>query len=302
MGRVSPWGGPAAETEMARLNRELVDASRQAGMAEVATGVLHNVGNVLNSVNVSAALVVEQLRKSKTASLVKAVELLRAHKADVGEFLANDPKGRQLPAFFEALSEQLTREQAVLTQETQVLQQNIEHIKQIVAMQQSYAKVSGARESLAPHELVEDALRMESAGLTRHQIEVVRQFDSVPRVLVDRHVVLQILINLVRNARQALDHRTPGRRLTLRIARGGGCVQVEVGDNGAGIAPENLTRIFRHGFTTKQSGHGFGLHSGANAAKEMGGSLNVRSDGPGTGATFILELPETDNASEEQAA
>ena len=131
-----------------------------------------------------------------------------------------------------------------------------------------------------------------STALARHQIEVVCQFDPIPPIMVDRHLMLQILVNLINNAKQALDARPEGRRLTLRIASSeGGRVRVEVEDNGTGIARENLTRIFQHGFTTKKTGHGFGLHSGANTAREMGGSLPVHSDGPGTGATFILELP-----------
>ena len=281
-----------AEAELARLHAELVTASRQAGMAEVATGVLHNVGNVLNSVNVSATLVVEQLRRSKTASLEKVMELVGEHQADVGAFLTRDPQGRQLPAFLIKLSKHLAQERTALVQEMEGLTKNIEHIKRIVAMQQAYAKVSGAQEHLPPHEVVEDALRMSSTALVRHQIEVVREFEPVPLVLVDRHKVLQILVNLVGNAKQALDARPEGRRLTLRIARGNGDrVRVEVTDNGTGIPKENLTRIFQHGFTTKKTGHGFGLHSGANAAKEMGGSLTASSEGTGHGATFVLELP-----------
>ena len=62
-------------------------------------------------------------------------------------------------------------------------------------------------------------------------------------------------------------------------------------DNGIGIPADNLTRIFGHGFTTRKEGHGFGLHSGALAAKELGGALTVESDGPGKGATFTLEFP-----------
>jgi signal transduction histidine kinase len=287
------------ERELADSTRRLVDASRQAGMAEVATGVLHNVGNVLNSVNVSASLVVDQLQKSKTASLAKVVDLFRAHKDDLGAFLTSDPQGKQVPAFMEALSEQLAREQAALSREALALQQNIDHIKQIVAMQQSYAKVSGALEILAPHELVEDALRMSSTALERHRIEVVRQFDAVPPVLVDRHKVLQILVNLISNAKHALDQRAEGRRLILLIShREDGRVRVEVTDNGEGIAPENLTKIFQHGFTTKKTGHGFGLHSGANAAREMGGSLTARSDGTGAGASFALDLPLGKNATQ----
>ncbi len=293
----------ATESEMARLHRELVDTSRQAGMAEVATGVLHNVGNVLNSVNVSANLIVEQVRKSKTASLAKAAQLLREHKGDLGQFLSHDPKGKQLPPFIEAISEQLVREQGALAMEVQALQTNIEHIKQIVAMQQSYAKVSGAREILPVHELVEDALRMNSSSLTRHQIDLVREFADVPAVLVDRHKVLQILVNLISNGQQAMEPRPEGRRLVLRIALSGGDrVRVEVADNGMGIPPENLVRIFNHGFTTKQTGHGFGLHSCANAAKELGGSLTVQSAGSGLGATFTLALPITEKRALSPAA
>jgi PAS domain S-box-containing protein len=280
-----------AEKEMQQLNRKLRDASREAGMAEVATGVLHNVGNVLNSVNVSSNLIFEQVRRSKVSSLAKGVQMLRDNKSNLGEFLSSDTKGKQLPEFFEAISDHLTREQTSLVQEMKGLQQNIEHIKQIVAMQQSYAKVSGVLEDLPVHELVEDAVRMSSAALARHQITLVREFDKVPKVLVDRHKVLQILVNLVSNAKHALDSRAEGRKLTLRIAPGEGqAVRVEVSDNGMGITKENLRRLFNHGFTTKKDGHGFGLHSGAIAAKEMGGSLTVYSDGPGLGATFRLEF------------
>jgi PAS domain S-box-containing protein len=292
-----------AAEQITRMQRELVDASRLAGMADVATGVLHNVGNVLNSVNVSANMVLEQIRKSKTSSLAKAMELFKSHRGDLGTFLSADPRGRQLPDFLEAISTQLLREQVLLNRETQGLQKNIEHIKQIVAMQQSYAKVTGAREPLQVHELVDDALRMASTSLVRHHIEIVREFEPAPPVLVDRHLVLQILVNLITNAKQALDHRDEFRTLVLRVTHPAGTrVRVEVTDNGMGIPSENLARIFNHGFTTKKSGHGFGLHSGANAAREMGGALYARSEGPGTGATFVLELPTEPQRAEVKVA
>jgi len=281
-----------AEVEHQRLNQELITASRYAGMAEVATGVLHNVGNVLNSVNVSVGLLADQLSKSKTPSLTRAVEMLRNHRGSLAEFLTNDPKGKQLPDFLEVVAEQLARQQAAFVREVQGLQRNIEHIKEIVAVQQSYAKVTGAREKLFVHDLVEHALRMASASLAHREIEFVREFAMVPPVLADRHLVLQILVNLITNAKQAMDPRTEGRRLVLRTRLSeAGRVWVEVEDNGIGISRENLAKIFNHGFTTKKGGHGFGLHTSANAAKEMGGGLFVRSDGPGKGATFTLELP-----------
>ncbi len=281
-----------AEAKMVRMNQEFAKLSRSAGMAEVATSVLHNVGNVLNSVNVSANLIDDQLRRSKTIFLSKAAKLLNEHKDHLADYLVNDPKGKKLPTFIESLADQIMQEQDLLAAEAHSLQQNVEHIKQIVAMQQSHATIAGVSEILLVSELVEEALKMVSSGLARHRIEIIREFEAVLPILADRHKVLQILINLIGNAKHALEHRADGRRLSIRILGSQATlVRVEVQDNGLGVPLENLSRIFNHGFTTKASGHGFGLHSGANAAKEMGGSLQVRSDGLGTGATFILELP-----------
>ena len=278
--------------KLKRVHRQLLETSRQAGMAEAATGVLHNVGNVLNSVNVSATVVADKVKKSRSASLAKVVALLREHEADLGAFLTADPKGKQVPAFLGALAEHLGTEQTELLQEITSLRKNIQHIKDVVGMQQTYAKVSGVTETLDVGELLEDTLRMSASSLQRHDVEVVREFAEVPPVTVDKHKLLQILVNLVRNAKQACDEsgRTD-KKLTLRVAAAAGHVRISVTDNGVGIPAENLNRIFNHGFTTKKDGHGFGLHSAANAAKEMGGRLSVHSDGPGLGTTFTIELP-----------
>ena len=283
-----------AEAESAELNRSLVETSRMAGMAEVATSVLHNVGNVLNSVNVSATLISDRVRTSKGPSLTRVCGLMRDHAADLGTYLTADPKGKQVPSFLDTLAEHLTTDQTAIQQELASLTKNIEHIKDIVSMQQSYAKVSGVVENLTPAELVEDALRMNLGSFEKHAIAVVRDLAAdLPRVCVDKHKTLQILINLVRNAKHACDDSSrTDKRITLRaVSDGSGSVKISVTDNGVGIPPENLTRIFNHGFTTKKDGHGFGLHSGANAAREIGGRLSVASDGLGCGATFTLELP-----------
>ncbi len=283
----------AAEARLEDAHRQLLESSRLAGMAEVATSVLHNVGNVLNSVNISSSLVAEKVRHSKAANLAKVVALMQEHAADLPGFFAHDPKGRQLPAYLGTLAERLAGEQKEMLQELALLGKNIEHIKEIVAMQQSYARVSGVLESLSVVDLAEDALRMNAGAMERHQVRLVREYGEVPPILVDKHKVLQILVNLIRNAKYALDEKNSGdKQITLRVGmNGNGMVKVSVADNGVGIPRENLTRIFEHGFTTRREGHGFGLHSGALAAREMGGSLHVHSDGHGQGATFTLELP-----------
>jgi C4-dicarboxylate-specific signal transduction histidine kinase len=283
----------SSQRELEAMQQKLIETSRQAGMAEVATGVLHNVGNVLNSVNVSATVLQEQLRASKLSSLLMTADLLRERSADLMEFLSTDPKGKAILPFIIKLAAHLAREQETLLKELFTLAKNIEHIKEIVAMQQSYARVSGVMEFLPPAQLVEDALRMSESSLIRHRVQIIRDFAPVPDVAIDKHKVLQILVNLISNAKHALAHAAADdKQLHITIAATEpGRVKIIVRDNGAGIPPENLTRVFRHGFTTKKQGHGFGLHSGALAAKEMGGSLRVDSAGLGKGAEFTLELP-----------
>jgi PAS domain S-box-containing protein len=281
-----------SEAALVKAHKELVEVSRQAGMAEVATGVLHNVGNVLNSVNVSTTLIAEQAKKSKVANLAKVVALMEEHAADLGGFITNDPKGKQLPGYLAQLASHLAAEQATLLKEMDQLRKNIEHITDIVAMQQSYAKVSGVTETLQVSDLVEDALRMNASALARHEVQVVREFGEVPPVTIDKHKVLQVLVNLIRNAKYACgDSGRLDKQMTVRVANGEGRLKIAIIDNGVGIPAENLIRIFNHGFTTRKDGHGFGLHSGSLAAKQLGGELRAQSDGVGHGATFTLELP-----------
>ena len=282
-----------AEEALRYSQQKLLETSRLAGMAEVATGVLHNVGNVLNSVNVSAGLVVEKLRRSKVSKLGKAAALLTERNGDLGDYLANDPSGQKLPGYLTKLSQYLVEENTQLLSEVDLLARNIEHIKEVVAVQQSYAKVSGVFENLQAAELVEDSIAMNIGAFERHGVTLERRFSPSPAVRVDRHRVLQILINLLRNAKYALDDvQRIDKRITVSIAPvGEKSVHVVVKDNGIGISPENLALVFSHGFTTRENGHGFGLHSGALAAQEMGGSLRAESLGVRRGATFTLELP-----------
>ena len=283
-----------AQAETERLQAQLLETSRLAGMAEIATNVLHNVGNVLNSVNVSTGLIVESVKKSRSANLSRVVLLLQEHAHDLGEFITNDSRGKHVPAHLAQLAEHLQAEQEANVREIELLRRNVEHIKGIVAIQQNNAAFGGVKELVNVADLVEDSLRMNESALSRHQVEVVREFEPVPTLNVEKHKLLQILVNLLRNAKHACLHsERADKRLAIRVANGAGRIRISVIDNGVGIPPENLTRIFNHGFTTRKDGHGFGLHSSALAAQEMGGSLTVHSNGAGLGATFTLELPCT---------
>jgi PAS domain S-box-containing protein len=282
-----------AESQLESAHQRLVETSRLAGMAEVATDVLHNVGNVLNSVNVSCSLTMDRIRSSKMSSLSKVANLLQEHRSNLGEFFTTNPRGQQIPEYLNALAEHLRSDQALHLTELEQLLRHIDHIKQIVAMQQSYAKVAGVKEKISPNQLVEDALQINAAALVRHDVIVRREFQPTPLINTEKHKVLQILVNLIRNAKYAMDEAKPADKvMTIRVGTDeNGSVRIDVIDNGIGIPKENLTRIFGHGFTTRQNGHGFGLHSSALAVRELGGSILAHSDGTGTGATFTLLLP-----------
>jgi PAS domain S-box-containing protein len=283
-----------AETRMAELHRNLLDVSRQAGMAEVATGVLHNVGNTLNSVNVSAGLVTERLRGSRVVGLVKATQLVEEHAASLSSFLSEDVRGRQLPSYLVAVSRQLLQEREALLAEMKALNESVEHMKAVVSMQQGHARQAGLMEQVPVAQLLDDAMKLHTLSFEKHGIPVRREYAEVPPVMTDRHKLLQIVFNLLGNARQALLESGRGdKQLTLRVRRVDGRerLRIEVEDNGVGIAPQHLDRMFTQGFTTKKDGHGFGLHISALAAADMGGALTCASAGPGKGATFILELP-----------
>jgi signal transduction histidine kinase len=283
------------------LHNELLAMTRTAGMAEIATGVLHNVGNVLNSLNVSVAMISDHVRGSRVVGLSRSIELVDSFPGGLPAFLRTE-KGKVLPTYLSTVTKRLAEENARVLDELDSVNRNVEHIKNIVAMQQSYARPSGLREPVALAELIDDALHMGESPLARHGIEVITDYDGELAVVTDRHKLLQIMINLISNARHALHERElPPQQLTVRVRATDSDLTITVSDTGVGIPAENLDKIFRHGFTTKPGGHGFGLHASANAARELGGRLHATSEGAGRGATFTLELPRfTDEGFHDQ--
>ncbi len=262
-------------------------------MAEIAINVLHNVGNVLTSVHSSAQLARERLARIRCEYVGRVASMLQAHRDDLASFLTRDEHGRHLIPFLETLGQSLVEERQDILVLLDDVSRYTTHIGDIVKVQQNYARTPRMDEPVSLSELVDDALRIDSAGLARHQVKVEKHLASLPPVLTDKHKTLMILVNLISNAMHALESVPPDeRRLTVRVETPiAGRFRLEVRDNGVGIAPELLTRIFQYGFSTREEGHGFGLHSSALAAQALGGSLTAQSDGPGRGATFTLELP-----------
>ncbi|MDH5493316.1 MAG: ATP-binding protein [Myxococcales bacterium] len=275
------------------------DTARASGMAEIATGVLHNVGNVVNSMNVSVALTREKTERTAVDLLERLVMLLQAHDGDASaraRFLTEDPRGKQVWPCLNAIAKRLRKEQASLHEELESLQEHVDHISAIVGSQQEYARSVPVLEETPLAPVLDKAILLSGASPSSKGIHIERSYDDERIVRVDVHKLMQILVNLLTNARHAVAGNAPGdRRIEVRIEPDAhASIAISVSDNGGGIAPGHLARLFDHGFTTKADGHGFGLHISATTAAELGGRLSARSEGVGEGATFQLSLPASD--------
>lgn len=281
-----------AAEQAKQMQDALLVMSRTAGMAEVATNVLHNVGNVLNSLNVSVTVIGDQLRDSKVKSLARSLDAVDG-AGGLADFLATE-KGKLLPRYLSSLSVRLAEENTQVLAELASVASNVDHIKTIIATQQSYAHTSDLTEMVKITDVIDDALRMSEVSFSRHGIEVVKDYDDNVMIETDRHRLLEILINVISNARHALkDATTDERVLAIHLRRVEQGVSITISDTGVGIPAANLGRVFQHGFTTKPSGHGFGLHACANTTQQLGGSITATSAGAGRGAEFTICLPLT---------
>ena len=281
-----------AEAALERSHAELLEASRRAGMAEVATEVLHNVANVLTSVTLASTLLDEGAANSKSGNLQTLVAILDQHKSDLGAFLIDDPVGKLMPSFLGAPVRATGRRALRRPGRPRLpLRRSVEHLIAIVTAQQRLGKAESGLRKVAVADFVTDALSLGSIAL-HPGVRIVKEIEPGLTATVDVHRALQVLVNLIRNAIQACENSENGEQMVIvRASTAGRLLRIAVIDNGGGIDPAILGRIFTYGFTTKKEGHGFGLHSSLLAARVLGGELFVHSDGPGRGSSFTLELP-----------
>ena len=278
----------------------LLAYARQAGMAEVSSSVLHNVGNVLNPINVTATIITDMINKSKISNLSNVAKLIESHKDNLAQFIGEDPKGQELMTYISLLADYWNKERVILLKELEGLTSNVQHIKDVIRMQQSLTGISGLKESVLLQDLLDDAIKINTADISNindindiNDIKIKREYTDMGRVLIDKPKLMQILVNLLQNAKEScLGYKKSDNEIIIRSKLDADKhINIEIVDTGEGIHSENITKIFSYGFTTKKNGHGVGLHASAISVKEMGGSIIARSDGIGKGAMFTLTLP-----------
>ncbi|MCA9193136.1 MAG: PAS domain S-box protein [Planctomycetales bacterium] len=291
------------EQENALSQKQAIESANLAGKAEVATSVLHNVGNVLTSLNIIVATHHDRIRDLRTSGLQKTVDLIKSQGCNLATFLADDKRGKQVPVYLEHLAQHFSSEHVALLEDVAELSNCVEHATQIVSAQQQYARTQPMVQHWAVDTVIEASIAVASASLARHRVDIQRFYHSHPIVDVDRSKLMQVLVNILNNGKDAVKDNEPNqRRIVVEVESLDEEVVISISDNGIGVDPENLSRIFSQGFTTKKEGHGFGLHYSALAIKEMKGEVSLESEGLGKGATFVVRLPLVHDDSEVQYA
>lgn len=272
------------------IQKQLVTAAQQAGMCQVATSVLHNVGNLLNSVNISCTFLLEGLKESEMNVLKKLKHLLEQNKDNLSCFLSEDPKGKKIPEFIIALSDQWENEKEKLSNEAKLLSEYINNIKSIIKMQQSMGAALSVIELVSFNQILTDVLGMQKRNLSIKGIKLIEKLNEIPPSQLDKARISQILVNLINNSIEAME-KSDYKELMITSELKDGRIVLSLKDTGIGICPEDKQNIFSFGFTTKKEGHGFGLHSAINTVREMGGDLQFDSEGVNKGSTFELTIP-----------
>ncbi|MDJ0834995.1 MAG: two-component regulator propeller domain-containing protein [Acidobacteriota bacterium] len=261
------------------------------GKAEFATTILHNIGNILNSLRISCDQGERTLRGTKLKQILRAMEMLKKNQ-DQPDYLTEDPRGKLLPEYLLTAGSILSEEQQEVLTEFEEMSEKINLMKDIIETQQAHAKLSLMDEGQELNLIVENALKVQDEALERRHITLKTILGDVSLIKVQKTQLMHIIINLLKNAAEAMETvMDRDRVLTVETRQNGKTVQLVIRDTGVGIAAEHLKKMFSYGFTTKESGHGFGLHFCWRAMKEMGGTITVESEGRDMGAEFVMTFP-----------
>ncbi len=285
------------EFDIASLNQQILSSAKAAGVAEIVTTVLHNIGNILTSMTVSSNLLIESYMSTNYQLFADICKLFNEHESDLAEYLKHDQKGMLLPAMLNALSEDMLSRYYTTKEELAIINDGIKNIKEILLTQQEFAIVGGASEHLDLKDVMENTLKIFSMLICKDSITLTQEYNDILKVWVDKAKLIHVLLNVLKNARESLmfgesNQTTKTINISIQASKNQqGMAEILISDNGAGIRSEDLKKLFNYGFTTKKTGHGFGLHSCALYISELGGMISVSSPGPGKGATFTILIP-----------
>ena len=278
------------EDENQKLQCQVTEAAKHAASVAMTHSALENVADALTTANVMTGLVLNRVKSFAPTRIEQAGALIEQHVDDLAAFVRHDEQGRHLPAYLKSLASRISRENNLLKEEIGRLQTGIVAARDLVERQKDHTRLAQFLEPVQLNDILRDALLAVPMG---DDVQVVEAMDNaLPKVHADRRKLMQVMVNLLSNARHAL--RVSGKTaLTLQVRTflHDDKVVLEIADNGCGIPPERIRRVFRRGNSAWAEGRGYGLYCSQQAAEEMGGELAAQSEGESSGATFRFALP-----------
>lgn len=263
---------------MCQTMEEISVLVNKASLADMAGGVFHNLGNVLNSLNISVLMIEGRLASSRLEGLNKLTDLIEEN-TETTDFFRTHPKGKHIPSYLKKLSGVLLEEADQVSKDILEVKQHVGHMKELIRVQQDLLKNrKGERlDTIDLEHVINEAVQITKVSITRHRIDVMIHCEPLISIVSDHHKILQILVNFISNGKQACEENegTESKIIIRGWSNDDEFACIEVEDNGVGISKEGFTRLFTHGFTTKANGHGFGLHSCKRLATELGGHIEI---------------------------
>jgi signal transduction histidine kinase len=276
--------------DLADTQQLLLENAHQAGMAEIAASILHNVGNALNSINTSAEVILSLIQETPAELLQKITVLLKSHKQDLSTFFNSHPQGVKLPDAFEEIYEAAKKTEDATQRELMALKAHVDQLIHIIRSQREYANMDGGLLETHISNCIEEAIQIEKSLLEEKNIRIVKEYCVLPSVKIQKSKFIRILVHLINHAAQAMANQS-SRILFLRTSTSNGRVKVEVRDTGPGLSKEAIRTLFHQNFAVPKDSGGLGLHYCATTAVELGGTLRVSSNGIGQGTVFTLVIP-----------
>jgi DNA-binding LacI/PurR family transcriptional regulator/signal transduction histidine kinase len=271
--------------------QELTEQAYREGMADISIEILHNIGNILNSINVSASLMKTATDSPLIPYLINANQLLSSHLEDLGNFIARDPKGMKLMQFYLKLGTYFAEFKNQVLYNSTRLDEKIKSIVDLISAQQTY---TGVNESIERHDIasiLDDTIKLMAESIEKYQIQVTKDYRVRPQIMVQRLKLFHVLFNLINNAKTAMtETKADERKLTLTICEDEKGKYIRISNNGYGPSHNLLEKIFDFGYPNPTTGYELGLHSCIKYMDEMGGKIWADANNPNQGTTFVLQF------------
>ncbi|MCP4682272.1 MAG: GHKL domain-containing protein [Desulfobacterales bacterium] len=271
----------------------LLQQAHEVGMAEMAVGILHNIGNAITPAKVGTATLVKRLTLSPMRNNLNVAMDQIYTAMEKPPFIQDEEKDRLL-SVIKLLPESIKEEYDTIIDEIQQIRNKHEHIEEVISLQMRYARFSTDFEDVDINRLTEDALKIIDESIRKRSVQIIRDFSDIPVVRIEQSKFIQIIVNLIKNAYEAMETMESDDRqiiVTTFFEKGPpDHVVLSIKDKGIGFSPQDKEKLFKFGYTTKDKGTGFGLHSCANYLIAHKGSIEAMSRGRGLGAEFIVRL------------